>query len=616
MPQPAIAKAAPAKAWYDSTVLCMVLLVFLWPAGVFALIKNRRLGAFSKLIIGGGISVMLLAALGTSGFAGYWYYKHRTFADLPFIGKYLKPTRVAENSVPKNTAKDISKDAGKELAKDMTKPSDLPLPPDNRTPDKVPDNPPPDTKTPDNPQPDLKVPDSKSQDTKTPDSKAPDTKPPETKLPDTKTPDAKEPDLKIPDTKAPDTKVPDAKIPDTPKLDPAERAAEEKRKQDDALKAKELADAKAKLDAANAEREKAELERKQKENADLANAEQAARKLDTIAAELRDRAVLQANQKAQQATKYKNALADYNSAIALEPQLSNLEVAFKLHVQDVYKTDRIDEAKFNEFFNDEYLHDYNTKEKKRQSAVGGYVRALRESDAALSADEKKLKAEIEDTNKKLAAAGRPLIELPPPDEALEKDLAASRAAAAALPEKLVTLDDLRERLGIKASGKAPRPAIADNRNSKDPFAPKSNDNGGDTVPLPPDTKPRQPAVDFNPKDILPKQPDQPSQPKIPDAIPNETPGAISSADIQGIWTRSDGRVQWSLDAGGIMFVHGPRRTQGSWTFDDKTNALTVNHGGVLMKFTVSKNQDQLSMVGGAGSNATLHFNKAGAGDRR
>src|SRR6185295_8214687 len=126
--------------------------------GVFALIKNRRMGGFSKFIVGGGITAMLFLGIGLSGFAGYWYYKHRTFSNVPYIGKYLggKSTKLADAGNKNDPQKPSDTPNSDELKKDSADPnkSPEPLPPEPKTDLKTPEPPKTDNKPLDLPKPD------------------------------------------------------------------------------------------------------------------------------------------------------------------------------------------------------------------------------------------------------------------------------------------------------------------------------------------------------------------------------------------------------------------------------------------------------------------------------
>ena len=61
--------------WYDSSFMVVVALLLFFPVGLYALFKNRRLGAGGKLLLGGAVMFFMLVTAGLMGFGGYWLLK-------------------------------------------------------------------------------------------------------------------------------------------------------------------------------------------------------------------------------------------------------------------------------------------------------------------------------------------------------------------------------------------------------------------------------------------------------------------------------------------------------------------------------------------------------------
>src|SRR5204863_8560554 len=96
------------ERWYDSTLLTIALLIFFWPVGVYALVKNRNLGAFGKVFIGGGIRFCWMMLGGLAAFGGYYRYTHPDF-----VQKYLpnKPKADSTFVAVSDPAKDTTNPA-------------------------------------------------------------------------------------------------------------------------------------------------------------------------------------------------------------------------------------------------------------------------------------------------------------------------------------------------------------------------------------------------------------------------------------------------------------------------------------------------------------------------
>ncbi len=543
-------KSPVTPRWYDSTFWVVALLIFLWPVGVLALYMNKRLGFIGKFLIFSTITLIWTVFLGASGFGAYWLYTHPKIMHRYASVLETKSMRLALAS------KDKEVKNGDSSGEQKINPLDTPPVPDPKVNEiETP-------KTPDSPKKEEEAP----KDTKLPDAKQPDAKQPDAKQPDVKQPDEKQPDTKQPDVKQPDAKQPEAPKPDAPKEDA-------KRAQDEA---------------------NAKIKKEQDKPAEPTAAEFKMIELDAKATRINGQAGVLAKLKKQHVSEYEKAIADYNTATNIAPLVQDIEAAFKSYLKDKYNTETFDEAIFNEYFTADYLRNYNTQLKRQQAAMAQYAKILQENDAKTSDSAAKLAAEAEETNTKLAEAGKPKIELPPLDAEVEKQLEELRAKAGKLPERTVTMAELREKIGGKMLQKKVLPAA--DEVALEPRPP--------TKKLPEPKPPADPKSSFDPP-VQPKQPDAPPIP--PEGIPS-----ITATDIQGVWVRGDGKVVWALDQGGIMSVRGKNRpdSRGSWVLDERTSTLSVTHGGVLSKFTVAKEKDQIFMSGGAGNSTALRFNKA------
>ena len=563
-------KSPVTPRWYDGTFLVVALLIFLWPVGVVALYMNKRLGFVGKFLIFSTITLIWTVFLGASGFGAYWLFTHPKIMHRYASFLETKSMRLALASKD-NEVKSGDSSGEQKINSLDTSPVQDPKEKEIETP-----------KTPDSPKKEEEAP----KDAKLPDAKQPDAKPPDAKQPDAKQLDVKQPDTKQPDAKQPDTKQPDAKQPDAPKPDAPKE------------------DAKRAQDEANAKNKK-----EQNTPAEPAVADFKMIELDAKATRIKGQAGVLAKLKKQHVSEYEKAIMDYNTATNLAPLVQDIEAAFKSYLKDKYNTETFDEAIFNEYFTADYLRNYNTQLKRQQAAMAQYAKILQENDAKTSDSAAKLATEAEETNTKLTEAGKPKIELPPPDADVEKQLEELRAKAGKLPERTVTMAELREKIGGKVLQKKVLPPA--DEVALEPRPSKK---------LPDPRPPVDPASQFEPvktktpESTNPARLDPPVQPKQSDAPPVTPEGipSITAADIQGVWVRGDGKVVWALDQGGIMSVRGKNRpdSRGSWVLDERTSTLSVTHGGVLAKFTVAKEKDQIFMTGGAGNSTALRFNKA------
>lgn len=58
--------------WYDSSFMVVVALLLFFPVGLYALFKNRRLGAGGKFLLGGAVMFFMAVTAGLMGIGGYW----------------------------------------------------------------------------------------------------------------------------------------------------------------------------------------------------------------------------------------------------------------------------------------------------------------------------------------------------------------------------------------------------------------------------------------------------------------------------------------------------------------------------------------------------------------
>lgn len=294
-----------------------------------------------------------------------------------------------------------------------------------------------------------------------------------------------------------------------------------------------------------------------------------ASELDDRAAALATRATELDAAKKRQITKYETAISDYNAATNLEPLFPTLEAAFRKDLMEKYNSDRFDDAKFTAYFTPDYLTNFNAQLKRRQNAMAAYNKILLDADTTLRESGKKLAQEIDDTNIELVKAGKAKIGAPADTTTTNANLDALRAQMTQLPERLVTLEDVRARIGIKGVRTASAPPV------------------------------QQVAPSVQPAPIVP-------------ATPIPVAPAITGVDAFGVWVRGDGKVTWRFDNGGVMTVrlNDKKATHGAWVFDDKTGTLTVTHEGASQSFKLFREQGRMFMEGGAGPGATVRFNKS------
>ena len=320
-----------------------------------------------------------------------------------------------------------------------------------------------------------------------------------------------------------------------------------------------------------------------------------ASELDDRAAALSARAVELDAAKKRQVTKYENAIADYSLAINLDPLYPQLEAAFRRDLVEKYKSEHFDEAQFNAFFTPDYLNSYNAQLKRRQAAMAQYNKILLDADTALRDSAGKLKQEVDDTNAELVKDGKAKIALPANEGAVDGKLDNLRAVVTQLPERLISMEDVRAKIGVKADAKVAR-APELRPQPVPPEAPRM------VRPLPP----IQPEVQ---RPLPPSTQDfqRPPPPQLPPAPP-----AISALDTLGVWVRADGKMTWNFEPNGIVIVHGKdkKATRGTWAFDERTTSVTLTHDGAIQTLSMLRDRGLLYMEGGSGPGSTVRFAKS------
>ena len=424
--QHAIVQKSPfAPKWYDRTFVVIALLIFLWPIGVYALIRNRRMGGFGKFAVFSFITLGWLALFGGAGYGGYYLYKHpdvarRYIDNLHIANLKLKPTPTDPTIVtdPKTLLDNQNDLKVTDNQTDLTKQIDLNKTSGNGSNDAVLTPP---ISVPVPVTPIVKDPEAAKNDVKVPVN---DTPPATTKIETPVVTKIDAPPAPVtPVTTATPVKVePDATpVVVVPPVQPAIKTQ----------KAEEAPVVKA-PPAPNTEELDAQADALKKRAADIAAA------------------------KTRQVAKFETAITDYMAATNLDPAYQDIEAAFRKDLVDNYKSDRFDEAQFNVYFTTEYIKNYNGQLKRRQTALAQYHKILLDGDTALHNNTTKLAAEFEQFNQKLADAGKAKIEFPAADvTAQDPKLEALRSKLSSLPERLITIEDLRAKIGSKADVKAP-----------------------------------------------------------------------------------------------------------------------------------------------------------------
>ncbi len=563
-------KPAFEPKWFDNTFLTIALMIFLWPIGVYALIKNRRLGGFGKFFIGGGITFCWVAVIGAAAFGGYYVYTHPEFvkqyyplggSNSPFAssGKNsndsASPTLSASSASSDNgsVAREVSAFNAKAFDDAVAKQSGggavaIPQPPKDAVLTTPPDA---------DPKPDPIV-----------------------------------------------KKLPDPPKPDAPKNSGSiarEIAAANAKAFDEALARQSGGKGgSTPTQTGTNEAPLPPVATRDEPNGNAVPVPVEAQELQERASDLTERLNAAVAQKKFQIDGLKKTVGDYKTITALQPHIQRMDESFKSYLKERYKSESFDEARFNEFFTADYLVSYNAQLQKQQNGLIQYIKVLKAGSATSNEALVKVAREIDATNQKLIAAGKPLIRIPPSDPQLEKGIAELVATADTLPPRTITIADLRERILSKASSGKPDAVAVD---ITDPFAPKTPTPPKKTDPVV--TRPRTNEPIARPPQTDPVPPPKTVEPTLPPATRE-----ITSADVQGSWIRGDGKAVWTFDAGGVLIAKSGRtRATGTWEYDEKSGTMTATHSGVKSTFAVTRDKDSLTMLGGAGATTTVRFNR-------
>ncbi|MEI6233650.1 MAG: hypothetical protein WCT04_11395 [Planctomycetota bacterium] len=298
--------------------------------------------------------------------------------------------------------------------------------------------------------------------------------------------------------------------------------------------------------------------------------------------DLKERMDSLVSSKKAQAAKLETAISDHNTTTNLDPFYQDIDAEFRKEILETTKSDRFNDAQFNAYFTQDYLINYNSQLKRRQAALGQYHKILLDGEATLRSNSDIAQVDLAVVNAKLAADGKTKLAWPEDNAKLDAKLSALRLVLENVPERLITMEGLRAKILRKST-----PDVA----QQEPRV---------SIPLPP-VKPLPPYPTTPPVTVTPNPP-----PVTTYVVPS-----ITAGDMMGVWVRGDGKVTWIVEQAGLMIIKMSDKDNngGRWIFDDKTSTMTIRHEGRTMAYSVSRENERLTMLGGGGA-VPVRYTKA------